>query len=47
MLVLFEYNGISIEYTQEEIIKLGLGVAKNEINHRDILEWVLQHKIRD
>jgi len=44
MLILLEYNGIKLYYTQTELINLGLGVAKGELEQKNILEWIKSHK---
>lgn len=44
MLVLLEYNKIKLFFTQEELINLGLGIAKGELKQENILEWITNHK---
>ena len=44
MLVLLEYNGIKLSFTQKELIDLGLAVAKGELKQKDISEWINNHK---
>lgn len=44
MLVLLEYNKIKLLFTQEELINLGLGIAKGELKQENILEWITNHK---
>lgn len=43
MMTFLELNGIPIECTDEELIKLGLGVASNEISQGEIEIWILEH----
>lgn len=43
MLVLLEYNGIRLEFSQEELIKLGLGVAEGHIKQEEIICWIRNH----
>lgn len=43
MLVLLEMNGINLEFTQEELVSLGLGVASGTLNRKDIGDWVNRH----
>ena len=40
MLVMLRLNNISILYTQQELIALGLGIADGSYNYIDILSWV-------
>ena len=44
MLILLEYNSIKLSFTQNELIDLGLGVAKGELKQNNISEWIKSHK---
>lgn len=44
MLVMLEYNGIKLSFIQQELIDLGLGVAKGEMKQENILNWIINHK---
>ncbi len=44
MLMLLEYNGIKLSFTQNELIDLGLGVAKGELKQNNISQWIKSHK---
>ncbi|BDB03606.1 type II toxin-antitoxin system death-on-curing family toxin [Clostridium botulinum] len=41
--LLCQLNNINISYTQKELIKLGLSIAKDEFNKDDIEEWIRNH----
>ncbi len=43
MLVFLELNEIEIEYTQEELIELFLGLANNKKTYTDVLSWIVRH----
>lgn len=44
MLMLLEYNGVKVTFTQAELINLGLGTAtKEEIKEVNILGWIKNH----
>jgi death on curing protein len=43
MLILLEYNGIALRYTQKELVKLGLGIAEGTYKQDYILNWILKH----
>lgn len=43
MLVLLEYNGIRLEFSQDELIKLGLGIAEGHIKQEEIICWIRNH----
>lgn len=44
MLVLLEYNGLKLSFSQNELINLGLGIAKGELKQKEILKWIEDHK---
>ena len=44
MLVLLEYNGIKLSFTQKELIDLGLGIATGELKQENVLAWIKNHK---
>lgn len=43
MLIFLELNGIVLKQTDEEIVKLGLGVASTELDYHAILEYIRNH----
>lgn len=43
MLVFLEINGIEIKCTDDELIKLGLGLADGTVNNKDLLGWIIKH----
>ena len=43
LLVILRMNGISVQFTQQELIKLGLGVADGSIDYEEIVAWVNKH----
>ena len=45
MLLLLRLNQINIEYSQDELVSLGLGVADGKLNENDIRSWVQKHKV--
>ncbi|HSN95424.1 MAG TPA: type II toxin-antitoxin system death-on-curing family toxin [Anaerolineaceae bacterium] len=44
MLVTAELNGCILDVDDEDLISLGLGIARGAINYEQTLEWVIQHK---
>jgi death-on-curing protein len=44
MLVLLEYNGIQLNYCQNELINLGFDIAKGLLKQQDIVLWIDNHK---
>ncbi len=45
MLTFLETNGIEISCTNEDVVKIGLGVASGKISYEQLLEWVMEHRI--
>ncbi len=43
MLIFLEVNGVQPDYTGEELIDLGLGVAAGDLDVNDILNWLSEH----
>ena len=45
LLTFLEVNGISLEVTDEELIEVGLSLAKGEMKYEDLLAWLFSHEI--
>lgn len=45
LLTFLEVNGISIEATDEELVEIGLSLAKSEMKYEDLLAWIHEHEI--
>lgn len=45
MLIFLEVNGVQPNYTQQELIDLGLGVAAGNLDVNAILNWLSEHCI--
>ena len=45
MISFLELNGIKIDATNDDVVKLGLSVADGSSNYEDILKWIIGHKI--
>lgn len=43
MLLTLQLNSVSIEYSQQELVELGLGIADGNINFESILAWIKMH----
>lgn len=43
MLILLKMNNIKVEYTQQELIDLGLKTAEGLMKEKDILNWIKKH----
>ena len=44
MLTVLRLNGVEIEYTQAELISLGLSLADGRMGYQDVLTWIKAHK---
>ena len=44
MLSFLEVNGIKLKYTDDELVKLGLGLASGEVKYENLLNWIINHK---
>lgn len=45
MLVFLALNKIELNYTQEELITIILGIASNKFSFDDLLTWIVRHQI--
>ena len=45
MLTFLEVNGIRLDCTNEDVVKIGLGVADCSMDYEDLLAWVREHRI--
>ncbi len=45
LLTFLEVNGISLEATDEELIEIGLSLAKSEMKYEDLLIWIKTHEV--
>lgn len=44
MLMLLRINDIVIEYTQDELFQIGIGLANGDIKYDELLVWIEKHK---
>ena len=45
MLSFLAINGISIKYTDEELVFIGLSLADGKMTYEELLAWIIEHKI--
>ncbi|CAG7614116.1 hypothetical protein PAESOLCIP111_01678 [Paenibacillus solanacearum] len=45
MLLLLKLNGITIKYSQQELIEVGLRTAEGVYKEEDIEQWILRHQV--
>jgi len=44
MLLLLKLNGYTLQYSQEELIFMGISIADGSMDELGIKEWIIQHK---
>lgn len=44
MLTFLEVNGIQMQYTDKDVIDIGMSVADGSMPYEKLVEWVLAHK---
>lgn len=44
MLVFLSLSGVELDYTQEQLIDLGLGLAAGKVPYEEVLRWILGHQ---
>ena len=44
MLSFLEMNGIPVQCTDDELVKIGLSVAEGSMGYDEFLQWVLDHR---
>lgn len=45
MILLLRLNDIKVNYSQKELIDLGLGIADGSIKENEIKQWIKKHMI--
>lgn len=44
MLVFLDVNGVIMEYSDNDLVSLGFGIADGSLNYEDVLAWIQQYK---
>lgn len=45
MLMSLRLNNITLKYTQQELIELGLGIASSLCDYNHVLDWINTHQV--
>lgn len=45
MLTFLEVNGIKLQYTDQELVDIGLSLASDKMTYNELLSWVKKHKV--
>lgn len=46
MLVLLDLNGVTLDVTDGELVRLGMSLAQGEADTHDVLNWIHEHTAR-
>ena len=44
LLIFLDVNGVAMEYSDDDLIALGLGMADGTLDYEDVLGWIVKHK---
>lgn len=44
MIITLKLNDMSLQYSQKELINLGLNIANGKLKYNDIYKWIIEHK---
>lgn len=44
LLIFLDVNGVAMEYSDADLISLGLGMADGTLDYEDVLGWIHKHK---
>lgn len=44
MLSFLELNGVPIQCTDKELVRIGLSIAGGSMGYEELLQWVLDHR---
>lgn len=44
MLIFLDVNGVAMEYSDDDLISLGFGIADGSLHYEEVLSWIQQHK---
>ena len=44
MLSFLEMNGVPVQCSDEELVRIGLSVADGSMEYDELLQWVLDHR---
>ena len=45
LLIFLDVNGVAMEYSDEDLIALGLGMADGKLEYEGVLDWIHSHKM--
>lgn len=44
MLIFLDVNGVTMEYSDDDLISLGFGIADGSMDYEEVLAWVQEHR---
>ena len=45
MITFLEVNGIYLDCTNDEVVRIGLGLAEGSLKYDELLEWIKNHRV--
>lgn len=46
MLSFLAINGITLKYTDEELVEIGISLAEGKMTYEELLSWINKHKVK-
>ena len=47
LLIFLDVNGVAMEYSDDDLIALGLGMADGTLDYQEVLGWIIKHKAEE
>ena len=44
LLIFLDVNGVAMEYSDDDLIAMGLGMADGTLDYEEVLGWIIKHK---
>lgn len=44
LLIFLDVNGVAMEYSDDDLIAMGLGMADSTLDYEEVLGWIIKHK---
>lgn len=47
LLIILDVNGVAMEYSDDDLIALGLGMTDGTLDYQEVLGWIIKHKAEE
>ena len=44
LLIFLDVNGVAMEYSDDDLIAMGLGMSDGTLDYEEVLGWIIKHK---